>query len=147
MSDPEEPESESARPEKRKAFAGLLVIVVITAVLATGAYLLLAREDPAVLDGRVVDLATKRPLKGAVIEVVHAPGRKVVKAGDDGRFRASVDASEPIAFKIDAPGHMGSAAFGKLCPGETREVTIELPEASPTQAPPAPVILPEGRGC
>ncbi len=100
----------------------------------------------ALLSGVVTDQDTKKPIPGAVIKIDHAAGPSTVRTSNDGRYRAVVDASRPIGFTIDAPGHKGAVAFGKLCPKERRDVPIALPSAASPGAPPAPVVLEEKCG-
>lgn len=111
-----------------------------------------AEEEPALtgnqalLSGAVTDEASKEPIAGAVLSIDHAGGPSTVRSGADGRYRAVVDASRPIGFTIDAPGHKGAVAFGKLCPKERKVVDVALPPAEAPGAPPAPMVLEEDCG-
>ena len=100
----------------------------------------------ALLSGTVTDEASKEPIAGAALSIDHAGGPSTVRSGADGRYRAVVDASRPIGFTIDAPGHKGAVAFGKLCPKERKVVDIALPPAEAPGAPPAPMVLEEDCG-
>lgn len=97
--------------------------------------------NQALLSGRVVDSQTKKPLPGARLVIDQEGGRLTVVADDKGAFEKVINASRPIGFTADAPGHQGTAGFGKLCPGERRQVELQLPPAGNRSAPPAPLVL------
>lgn len=99
--------------------------------------------DEAQLSGQVLDAATKKGLPGAVVSIEHAGGRASADADGDGRFSAVIDASRPVALTIDAPEHLGAVAFGRLCRGERRRLSVSLSSASARAAPPAPLVLEE----
>lgn len=102
--------------------------------------------NQALLSGMVTDQETKKPVRGAVIEIDHARGPTTVRTSIDGRYKAVVDASRPIALTVDAPGHKGAAAFGKLCAKERRDLPVALAPAASPGAPAAPQILAENCG-
>lgn len=99
--------------------------------------------DEAQLFGQVLDGTTKKGLPDAVVSIEHASGRASAGADDDGRFSAVIDASRPVALTIDAPDYLGAVAFGRLCVGERRRISVSLTKASPKAAPPAPIVLQE----
>lgn len=99
--------------------------------------------DEAQLFGQVIDSATRKGLPDAVVSIEHAGGGASAAADEDGRFSAVIDASRPVALTIDAPEHLGAVAFGRLCPGERRRLSVSLSVASPKAAPPAPIVLEE----
>ena len=102
--------------------------------------------NQALLTGVVTDEDSGKPLAGVVIAIDHAAGPTTVRTGVDGRYSAVVDSSRPVGFTIDAPGHKGAVAFGKLCPKKRRDVAISLPSASSPAAPPAPLVLQDDCG-
>jgi len=95
----------------------------------------------ALLSGRVVDGVTKSPLAAAVIRIDQAGGPLSLKTDAKGFYSSVVDVSRPIGLTIDASAHQGAVAFGKLCPGERRDLTVALPPAHQKTAPPAPMVL------
>ncbi|HUP68191.1 MAG TPA: hypothetical protein VM142_00070 [Acidimicrobiales bacterium] len=97
--------------------------------------------NQALLSGKVVDAQTKKPLPGARLLIDQEGGRLSVVADGKGTFQQVINASRPIGFTADAPGHQGTAGFGKLCPGERRQLDLELPPAGNRSAPPAPLVL------
>lgn len=99
--------------------------------------------NDAQLFGQVLDAATKKGLADAVVSIEHAGGRATAAADEDGRFSAVIDASRPVALTIDAPDHRGAVAFGRLCRGERRRLSVSLTEAALNAAPPAPIVLQE----
>lgn len=98
----------------------------------------------AVLTGHVTDAESQTPLEGAVVTVDHAGGPLTVLTDAGGAYWAVLDVSRPIALTIDAPGHQGAAVFGKLCPGEQRDLPVALtPAHDNARAPVAPMVLEE----
>lgn len=98
----------------------------------------------AVITGHVTDAESHAPIEGAVVTVDHAGGPLTVRTDGRGAYRAVLDVSRPIALTIDAPGHQGEAAFGKLCPGERRDLPVDLtPAHDNARAPAAPMVLEE----
>jgi len=95
----------------------------------------------AFLSGRVVDSVTKKPLSGAVLRIDQAGAPLSLKTDVKGFYSSVVDVSRPIGLTIDASAHQGAVAFGKLCPGERRDLTVALPPANQKTAPPAPMVL------
>lgn len=97
--------------------------------------------NQALLSGTVIDAESKTPLPGARLVIDQEGGRITVVADAKGHYRTVVNVSRPIGFTADAPAHQGTAGFGKLCPGERRELTLSLPPAGTRSAPPAPLVL------
>lgn len=97
--------------------------------------------DQALLSGKVIDAQTKEPLPRARLVIDQEGGRLTVVADAKGNYRSIINASRPIGFTVDAPGHQGTAGFGKLCRGERRRLDLELPPAGNRSAPPAPLVL------
>lgn len=95
----------------------------------------------ALLRGAVVDAETEQGLAGVTVKVEHAGGSSSVRTDGRGRYRVVVDAAQPIALTADAPGRPGLVAFGKLCPGERRDLRLALPPGRTNTPPPAPMVL------
>lgn len=131
------------------------LVLVLALLLAAVAAVFLVEDDTgtngdgapklsgnqALLSGKVVDAQTKEPLPGARLVIDQEGGRLTVVADAKGAFEKVVNASRPIGFTADAPGHQGTAGFGKLCPGERRQLQLELPPAGNRSAPPAPLVI------
>lgn len=98
----------------------------------------------ALIFGRVTDARSNRPLEGAVVKVDHAGGPLTARTDAEGNYRAVVEVSRPLSLTVDAEGHLGTAAFARLCPGERRDVSIALAAAGRAQAPPAPLVIEPG---
>lgn len=63
----------------------------------------------AELSGRVVEARAGVPINGAVLTIEHAGGRLSVRTDRDGRYKAVLDTSQPVALTADAgpPGGSG----------------------------------------
>lgn len=102
-------------------------------------------EGEALVQGLITSADTGDPIEGAEIEIDHGAGVVIVRTDEEGLYRAVVEVIRPIAVTIDASGHKGAAAFGKLCAGRTEKLSVALPPAS-AAAPLPPIVLPD-RNC
>jgi len=140
---------------RRATVAGIVVVTVVVGVVlvarhrsasSSGAGPAPTTEVPlapgqALLTGIVSDDVSKAPIRGAQVKIDHAGGPTTVTTDRNGGYRAAVDASRPIALTIDADRYRGTVAFGKLCPGERRTLSVALRPVEPGAVPPAPIVL------
>lgn len=89
----------------------------------------------------MVDAETGEGVEGATVRVEHAGGATSVRTDGRGRYEVVVDAAQPVAVTADAPRRPGLVVFGKLCPGEHRDLRLELPPSRLNTPPPAPIVL------
>jgi len=98
----------------------------------------------ALLTGHVFDAGNKSPLAGAEVNIDAAGGKLTIHTDAAGQFTTAVETARPFGFTVDAPKHGGGVGFGKLCPGDKKDVAVPLPAAG---GPPAAPIALQGSKC
>lgn len=92
--------------------------------------------------GRVTDIKTGRPLKGAIV-TVGSGGRHVTRTGVHGRYRLAFPATLAIPVTVRLRGYTGALAMGRLAPHRSARVNFQLTHITPGKPvpPPAPRVF------